>query len=100
MGDCMFGRHEFCRKVSVAGRVCPCDCSNHGEKWVAPDLNTPIHVLTMKVVEAHRKGERFEVEPAAADVSTIELSYVAPVQEKVEEDATVDTLEELEAKRV
>lgn len=101
-GDCMFGRHEYCKKVLEGGRVCPCDCGEkHGVSYKPVDLNTPIHVLTMKVVEAHKKGERYSVDAAAEDgdvAPVIELSYRAsePLP-KVEHHE--DTLAELEAKR-
>src|SRR5215217_4185885 len=80
-GDCMWNRHEYCKKVLENGRVCPCDCGDkHGVSYKPVDLETPIHVLTMKVVEAHRRGERYSVD-AAADatdvVPVVELNYRA-----------------------
>lgn len=105
LGDCMFGRHEFCKQVTEGGITCSCECGEkHGSKYVKPDIMTPIHVMTMKIVEAHKKGERYTVE-ADPDVTdggpVIELNYQAsePLPQIEVENDVEDTLEQLEAKR-
>ena len=103
----MFGRHEYCKKVLESGYVCPCDCGDqHGSKYVPGDLNTPIHVMTMKIIEAHKRGERYTVTDDDTVTPVIELNYQVRETEtepppllELENDDVEDTLEQLEAKR-
>lgn len=97
-GDCMWNRHEYCKTVSSAGRKCPCKCENHGSKYVAPDLDTPLHKLLMEIGTAFRAGKTFDVNSVKTDTPVIELKYQEPLKTKEEENAA-DTIEELEAKR-
>lgn len=102
-GDCMFGRHSSCKKVLESGKVCACECENHGVDYKPLDLNTPVHVLFRKVADAYKRGEVFsETEEAKVGTDALELKYqqVEPLpQTEEQENAVEDTLEQLEQKR-
>ena len=102
-GDCMFGRHEFCKMTLESGKVCPCDCGEkHGTKFVKGDLDTPIHRLFRKVFEAHVAGttysgsESFKIDAESGNFDlapAVELKY-EPAAVLVEVEDTVEQLEE------
>lgn len=113
-GDCMFGRHEKCKKVLESGEECNCDCGDkHGTEFVQVSTDTPLHRLFLKIAAAHKAGKSYSESDEFKDLVVESKKEVAaaaveevlkPKQSRVVVNHLVDpeeneTIEELEQKR-
>lgn len=84
------GQHRRCKVYSETGQNCECTCEGHGEDYIRPDLNTPLHQMLMTIAVAHG----IMTEEDMMSVMEGDDKQVGSVVEPAEE-----TIEQLEEKR-
>lgn len=82
------GQHRRCKVIGENYPSCECKCEGHGEDYIRPDLNTPLHEMLMTIAVAH--GIMTE-----KDMLDVMKGDDKPALTNVED----DTIEQLEEKR-
>ncbi len=83
------GQHRRCKVSNETGPACECACEGHGQDYIRPDLNTPLHEMLMNIAVAH--GLMTEQEMLEVVMKGDDTPALANVED--------DTIEQLEEKR-